>query len=109
VHGVLSYVVAQRTREIGVRMSLGADASRVVRLVVGQGVTLAGAGLAVGVVLALASSRWLSGLLFEITPTDAATIAGVVVVIGGVAAVSTWLPARRAVRIDPLVALRDGH
>jgi putative ABC transport system permease protein len=106
VHGVLSYVVAQRTKEIGVRMTLGADASRVVWMVAAQGLVLTAVGLVVGVAVALASARWLSGLLFEVTPTDGTTLGGVVIVLGLVAAVSIWLPARRAVRIDPLVALR---
>jgi putative ABC transport system permease protein len=106
VHGVLSYVVAQRTKEIGVRMTLGADASRVIRMVAMQGLSLTAIGLVAGVGLALVSSRWLSGLLFEVTPTDGATLGAVVVVLAAVAALSIWLPARRAVRIDPLVALR---
>jgi ABC-type antimicrobial peptide transport system permease subunit len=107
VHGVLSYVVARRTKEIGVRMSLGADAGHLVRLVVRQGAVLTAAGLVAGAVLTVASFRWLGGLLYEITPTDTLTLSGVVIVIGLVAAVSTWLPARRAVRIDPLTALRQ--
>jgi putative ABC transport system permease protein len=106
VHGVLSYTVAQRTKEIGVRMTLGADASRVVRMVASEGLRLTAIGLVAGVGGALALAQWLSGLLFEVTPTDGTTFGGVVVVLAIVAATSIWLPARRAVRIDPLVALR---
>jgi len=105
VHGVLSYAVAQRTREIGLRMALGAGEWEVLRLVGMQSLRLAGIGLAVGIVLALGVSRAMSGLLFEVAPTDGATLAGVVAVMALVAVMSTWLPVRRAVRIDPLAAL----
>ena len=107
VHGVLAYLVAQRTREIGVRMALGATAGGITQLVVMQGMGLAAIGLGSGFVLALGLGRSLSGLLFGVTPTDLPTLVAVVVVLGSVAAVSIWLPARRAVRIDPLVALRQ--
>ena len=107
VHGVLAYLVAQRTREIGVRMALGATADAVTQLIVRQGLRLVVVGLAVGFALAMALGRSLSGLLFGVTPTDLPTLVAVVVVLGCVAAVSIWLPARRAVRINPLVALRQ--
>jgi predicted permease len=107
VHGVLAYLVAQRTQEIGVRMALGATTARVTRLVVAQGVRLVSLGVATGVGMALVLGRWLSGLLFGVTPTDPMTMAAAVVTICAVAALSIWLPARRAVRIDPLVALRQ--
>jgi predicted permease len=106
VHGVLTYLVAQRTREIGVRMALGATTGRVTHLVVGQGVRLVAIGLAAGFATAVALGRSLSGLLYGVTATDAATLLAVLVVIGLVAAVSIWLPARRAVRVNPLTALR---
>jgi ABC-type antimicrobial peptide transport system permease subunit len=107
VHGVLAYLVAQRTREIGVRMALGATSGGVTRLVFGQGMRPVAVGLAVGLVLALALGRSLSGMLFGLTPTDVPTLAAVMAVLGGVATTSIWLPARRAVRIDPLDALRQ--
>ena len=107
VHGVLSCTVAQRTREIGIRMALGASAREVIQLVVVRGAAFAVAGLAVGLGLALAFARVISGLLYGVKPTDAATLAGVVLTCAVVAALSLWLPVRRAVSIDPLVALRQ--
>jgi putative ABC transport system permease protein len=107
VHGVLTWLVAQRTREIGVRMALGATSARVVHLVVGQGARLVGIGLAIGLALALGLGRAVSGLLYGVTPTDGWTLATALAVIGGVAALSIWLPARRAVRLDPVSALRQ--
>jgi putative ABC transport system permease protein len=106
IHGVLSYLVAQRTREIGVRMALGATAGRVAQLVVLQGVRLVVLGLVAGLAMAIALGRLLSGLLFGVTPTDLLTLAGAVVILGSVATVSIWLPARRAAHMDPLAALR---
>jgi predicted permease len=107
IHGVLSYAVAQRTREIGIRMALGAPPQSVTRLVVGQGIKLALCGLAAGLIAGLFFARWLGSLLFGVTATDPATYVSVLVVLGVVAALSTWLPARRVVRVDPLVALRE--
>lgn len=108
VHGVLSYSVAQRTREIGVRAALGASPAEVIRLVVGQSAKLTLFGLGVGLVLGLVFARALSSMLFGVSSTDAATFALVPVVLGAVAIASTWLPVRRAMRVDPLVALREG-
>jgi ABC-type antimicrobial peptide transport system permease subunit len=107
VHGVLSCTVAQRTREIGIRMALGASAREVIGLVILRGATFAAVGLLVGLGLALAFARLISGLLYGVKPTDAATLAGVVLTCAVVAALSLWLPVRRAVSIDPLVALRQ--
>jgi len=106
VHGVLSYTVAQRTREIGIRMALGADLGMVRGLVLGQGAALVGGGLALGLVGALAVSRVLSSLLYGTGSGDPATFAGVSLVLGTVALVATYLPARRASRVDPMEALR---
>ena len=106
IHGVLSYNVVQRRREIGIRVALGAEPAQVVRVVLGQGVRLTAMGLVVGVGLALVFSRSLAGLLFGITATDAATFAAVVALLAAVAMLAMWLPARRASRVDPVVALR---
>ncbi len=106
VHGVLSYVVAQRTREIGIRMALGADRGSVGGLVVRQGAVLAATGLALGLVGALAVSRVLSSLLYGVGTRDPLTFAGAALVLGAVALIATYLAARRATRVDPMVALR---
>ena len=106
VYGLVSETVASRTREIGVRMALGARPSDIIRDVVRRGVTLAGIGLAAGVAAALALSRLLSSLLFHVQPNDAATYAAVSVLLLVLTAAASWLPARRATRIDPTRALR---
>jgi predicted permease len=107
VHGVLSYTVAQRTREIGIRVALGADAGAVRALIVGQGAGLAAAGLALGLLGALAGSRWLAALLYGVRPVDPVTFGGVTLALGAIALAATWLPARRAARIAPGDALRQ--
>ena len=107
IHGVLSYTVAQRTREIGIRIALGASPGSVTRLVVGQGAGLTAAGLATGLLLGAVFARALAGLLFGVGPTDIASFAAVLLVLAGVAALSIWLPARRAVRVEPLIAIRQ--
>ena len=106
IYGVLAHGVAQRTREIGIRLALGARRQEVVTMVVRQAVVLAAAGLGVGLVLALAASRLIQGLLFGVQPKDAATYTGVVILLVATALVASYLPARRASRIDPLKALR---
>jgi putative ABC transport system permease protein len=106
VHGVLSYTVAQRTREIGIRMALGADRANVGRLIVGQGARMAAVGLGLGLAGAMALSRVLSSLLYGVRPIDPATFSGVALSLGGVALLAAWLPARRATRVDPAVVLR---
>jgi len=106
VHGVLSYTVAQRTREIGIRMALGADFRQVRRLVLGQGAVMVAGGLLLGLLGALAASGVLSTLLYGVGTGDPGTFAGVTLVLGIVALVATYLPALRAARVDPVVALR---
>jgi putative ABC transport system permease protein len=106
IYGVISYGVTQRTREMGVRMALGASGSRVVRLVVRQGIVLALVGVGLGLAGALALTRVLARLLYDVPVTDLTTFIVVPLVLGGVAVVSSWLPARRAAKVDPLVAMR---
>lgn len=106
VYSVIAYAVAQRTREIGVRMALGAQQSMVVRLILGQGVRLTLAGVGVGLIASLAGVRLLRGLLFGVSPTDPTTFAGVPAVLLAVAVLACYLPARRAARVDPSIALR---
>lgn len=108
IHGVLSYTVAQRRHELGIRVALGATPDRVTRLVLGQGARLTAAGLAVGMAAALALTRVLSAQLYGVAATDLMAFAAVLPVLGAVALLATWLPARRAVRLDPLEAMRDG-
>ena len=102
----MSYTQAQRTHEVGIRMSLGADARSVVNLLIRGGMRLVWVGIAVGVVLAIGLTQILSGLLFGVAATDIGTFIGVVALLAGVALVAAWVPARRASRIDPVHALR---
>jgi putative ABC transport system permease protein len=106
VFGVLSYFVTQRTQEIGIRMALGARPADVVRMVVARGVTLAAIGIAVGLVAAIPLTRSMQALLFEVQPTDVATFTAVGLALTAIAAAASYLPARRATRIDPITALR---
>jgi len=106
VYGVISYSVSQRTQEIGVRVALGASRMDVVRLVVGQGMRLAGIGLGVGLVGALGVTRVVRSLLFGVTPTDPLSFVTITLFLITVAAVASWIPARRATGVDPIVALR---
>jgi putative ABC transport system permease protein len=106
VYGVIAYSVAQRTREVGVRMALGAGRSDVMRLFVGQGMKLVFSGLVIGLALAFALTRVMTRLLFEVKPTDAATFILVSISLIAAALVACYLPARRATKVDPLVALR---
>jgi putative ABC transport system permease protein len=107
LYGVLSYGVSQRTHEIGIRMAVGARSADVLKLVMGQAARLAGVGLAVGVVGAFGLTRWMTSLLFGVTPTDPGTLAAVVLLMMGVVLVASLIPVRRAVKIDPMAALRE--
>ncbi len=104
--GVLAYSVVRRSREIGIRLAVGAQRSDIRALVVGQGMKLLLIGLALGIAGALATSRLLTGLLFQVQATDPAMYAGVSALLAFAALVASWLPARRAARVDPIVALR---
>jgi len=104
--GVIGYSVAQRTREMGIRMALGAARGDVLALVLRQGMGLAGLGVALGLVLSLALAHLLRALLYGVTAYDPWTFAGVAALLSGVALLATWLPARRATRVDPIIALR---
>jgi putative ABC transport system permease protein len=106
LYGVIAYAVSQRTHEIGIRMALGARVGDVVRMVVRQGMTLAVVGLALGAVAALLTTRFLTSLLFGVGAADPVTFLAIPVLLAAVTLVASWLPARRAARIDPMVALR---
>ena len=108
IYGVMSYGVIQRTREFGVRMALGARPTDVRAMVVRQGAMLTAIGTGVGLLGALALTRLMRTLLFAVTPTDPITYAGIACVLAAVALLASYLPARRATRVDPLIALRDG-
>lgn len=106
IYGVVSFAVTARTREIGVRIALGAERGRVERLVIGEGMGLVGIGAVIGLAGALVATRVLRTFLFELTPGDPITYVSVAVVLGVVGIVASWIPARRASRVDPVVALR---
>jgi putative ABC transport system permease protein len=106
-YGVLSYMVAERRREIGIRMALGADQGNVLGQVMKQGLLLTGVGLAAGLAGAFAMNRLIASLLFGVQPTDPVTLVAVIATITLVAALACWLPAWRASRVDPIVVLRD--
>jgi predicted permease len=106
IYGVISYSVAQRTREIGVRVALGANRLNIFGMILGQGARLAGLGVAIGIAVALGVTQMMSSFLYEVRPADPATFAVVCVILVSVAALACYLPARRATRVDPLVALR---
>jgi ABC-type antimicrobial peptide transport system permease subunit len=106
LYGVLSYVVLQRSRELGLRLALGASAGSVMRLVVARGLTLTAAGLAIGLAAAWALTRTMQNLLFGVTAGDPATFGIVVALLGSIALAACYVPARRASRLDPIAVLR---
>ena len=106
IYGVIAYAAAQRTHEIGIRMALGAERADVLRMVVGHGLRLSLIGIGAGLAAALALTRLMSSMLFGVRPTDLVTFAAVSLLLAGVAALASYVPARRATRVDPIVALR---
>jgi ABC-type antimicrobial peptide transport system permease subunit len=106
-YGVLAYMVAERRREIGIRIALGAGRGSVLRMVLSQGLGLTVVGVASGLAVALAMNRVLGSLLFGVRPSDPATIAGVVVLIAAVALMACYLPAHSATHVDPMIVLRE--
>jgi ABC-type antimicrobial peptide transport system permease subunit len=106
IYGVIAFSVTRRTQEIGVRMALGALHGDILRLVVGEGARLALAGLGIGIAAAIGVTRLLSSLLFGVTPTDPITFAGLALLLAAVALFASYIPARRAMRLDPNNALR---
>jgi putative ABC transport system permease protein len=107
VYGVTSYVVAQRSREVGLRVALGAPPAQLVRMVVRQGMTVAAVGIGLGLAGALGVARLMTRLLYQVSPADAATLVGATAVLALATLLANWIPARRAARVDPLVALRS--
>jgi hypothetical protein len=106
VYGVMAFSVSQRTREIGVRMALGARTADVLKLVIGQGMKLVSAGMALGLAVSLAVAQLMRSMLFGLSATDTLTITLVMLLLGGAALLACYLPARRATKVDPMVALR---
>jgi ABC-type antimicrobial peptide transport system permease subunit len=106
IYGVISYVVSQRTREIGVRMAMGAETADVSRMVLKQALLLAGFGVGIGLVGAVGLTRLMAALLYGVSPMDPLTFGSVAVGLSLVALLASYLPARRAARVDPVVALR---
>jgi len=107
IYGVMSYSVAERTRELAVRMALGAGPREILRLVLGEGLGLTAAGLVLGLALSLAATRLMSSLLFGVSATDPVTFGGAVAVLAATALLASFLPARRGMRLSPVRALRD--
>ncbi len=107
IYGVVSYAVAQRTHEIGVRMAIGAQRTDVLGMVIRQGMVISAGGVIVGVLGAVAATRLLSSRLYGVEATDPATFAAVSWVLVGIAVLASYVPARRAARVDPLIALRS--
>jgi predicted permease len=106
IYGVMALAVSARSRELGIRIALGADQRRVRRLVIGEGVALAASGAVIGLIAAFMATRVLRTMLYDLAPSDPATYAAVIVQLGGTAVAAAWLPARRAARVDPVEALR---
>jgi ABC-type antimicrobial peptide transport system permease subunit len=107
VYGVMSYTVAQHTREIGIRMALGAQPRSILKLIVGRGLVLVSAGVVIGVLASFGLTRFIEHMLFGVTPTDPLTFVAIVFLLGLVALLACLVPAQRAMRVDPIVVLRS--
>jgi putative ABC transport system permease protein len=107
IYGVMSYVVAGRTREIGLRMALGAQLRHVRQLILRQGMMLAGIGLVLGLAVVFVLARFLTSMLYGVSPSDPVTFLGISFLLAMVALLACYLPARRAARIDPMIAIRE--
>jgi ABC-type antimicrobial peptide transport system permease subunit len=106
LYGVISYLVERRTQELGIRIALGAQSRNVLRLVVGDGLKMAIAGVAVGLLAAFGLTRLLTGMLYGVSTTDPTTFAAIAILLIAIASLASYLPARRATKVDPLIALR---
>ncbi|MFL5416375.1 MAG: FtsX-like permease family protein, partial [Myxococcales bacterium] len=106
IYGVISYSVSQRTRELGIRLALGATARKVLTLVLRQGLALVAGGIVLGLAASFALTRVLASLLYGVGTLDPLTLASVCVVLAGAAVLACWLPARRAARVDPIIAMK---
>jgi len=106
IYGVISYLVSERTQEIGIRLALGAQRGKIMAMVLRQGLGLAMAGAALGLVGSVIVSHLMAGLLYGVRPTDPVTFVGVAILLIGIALLACYIPARRAMRVDPIIALR---